>query len=75
MLLGKSINLLNPLYHHLIFSGVKLSKDSYIRKFQLRECAECVSDDFSRRLMRETIVTADDLFTRFLSLRVKDSVR
>jgi porphobilinogen synthase len=38
-----------------------LSKDSYIRKFPITRMRRMRRDDFSRRLMRETTVTVDDL--------------
>jgi porphobilinogen synthase len=38
-----------------------LSKDSYIRKFPITRMRRMRKDDFSRRLMRETTVTVDDL--------------
>ena len=38
-----------------------MSKDSYIRKFPITRMRRMRRDDFSRRLMRETTVTVDDL--------------
>ena len=38
-----------------------MSKDSYIRKFPITRMRRMRKDDFSRRLMRETTVTVDDL--------------